>query len=120
MHMEVRCLVWNKGRKKYKLLLECLDRTVHKIEGLVRERRQLMKQWKIAKQSQKKGLNLLQRAKDKLATLHRAERLQKRHKKERVRANSSKDPFKFVLNFEGKIFFSIIAQRLSPYLLKNG
>ncbi|MGH0133166.1 UNVERIFIED_CONTAM: hypothetical protein FKN15_013631, partial [Acipenser sinensis] len=49
-------------------------------------------------QSQKEGLNLLQRViKDKLATLRRAERLRKRYKKkERARANFYKDPFKFV------------------------
>jgi len=74
------------------------SRRQQRIEGLVGERRQLRKQWKRAEQSQKEGLNLLQRAiKDKLATLRRAECLQKRYKKkQRVRANFYKDPFKFV------------------------
>jgi len=56
------------------------------------------KEWKRAEQSQKEGLNLLQRViKDKLATLRRAERLWKRYKKkERERANFYKDPLKFI------------------------
>jgi len=75
-----------------------MSRRQQRIEGLVRERRQLRKQWKRAEQSQKEGLNLLQRAiKDKLATLRRAERLRKCYKKkERARANFYKDPFRFV------------------------
>ncbi|MGH0168978.1 UNVERIFIED_CONTAM: hypothetical protein FKN15_059057 [Acipenser sinensis] len=74
------------------------SRRQQEIERLVRERRQLRKQWRRAEQSQKEGLNLLQRViKDKLATLRRAERLRKRYKKkERARANFYKDPFKFV------------------------
>jgi len=36
-----------------------MPRRQQKIEGLVRERRQLRKQWKRAEQSQKEGLNLL-------------------------------------------------------------
>ncbi|MGH0125539.1 UNVERIFIED_CONTAM: hypothetical protein FKN15_043007 [Acipenser sinensis] len=58
------------------------SRRQQEIERLVRERRQLRKQWRRAEQSQKEGLNLLQRViKDKLATLRRAERLRKRYKK---------------------------------------
>ena len=74
------------------------SRRQQEIERLVRERRQLRNQWRRAEQSQKEGLNLLQRViKDKLATLRRAERLRKRYKKkERARANFYKDPFKFV------------------------
>ncbi|MGH0133044.1 UNVERIFIED_CONTAM: hypothetical protein FKN15_036206 [Acipenser sinensis] len=74
------------------------SRRQQEIERLVRERRQLRKQWRRAEQSQKEGLNLLQRViKDKLATLRRAERLRKRYKKkECARANFYKDPFKFV------------------------
>ncbi|MGH0149601.1 UNVERIFIED_CONTAM: hypothetical protein FKN15_044740 [Acipenser sinensis] len=45
------------------------SRRQQEIERLVRERRQLRKQWRRAEQSQKEGLNLLQRViKDKLAT----------------------------------------------------
>jgi len=55
-----------------------MSRRQQRIEGLVRVRRQLRKQWERAEQSQKEGLNLLEMAiKDKLATLRRAERLQK-------------------------------------------
>jgi len=66
--MEVRGLVWKKGRKKYKLLMSMHQ----KIEGLVKERRQLRKQWKRADQSQKEGLSLLQRA-IKISVRHYAE-----------------------------------------------
>jgi len=47
-----------------------MSRRQQKIEGLVRERRQLRKQWKRAEQCKKERLNLLQMAiKDKLAKL---------------------------------------------------
>jgi len=70
-----------------------MSRRQQKIEGLVRERKQLRKQWKRAEQSQKEALNI----QDKLATLCRAERLRKLYKKkECARANFYKDPFKFI------------------------
>jgi len=49
-------------RKEKVQITPGMSRRQQKIEGLVRERRQLRKQWKRAEQSQKEGLNLLQRA----------------------------------------------------------
>lgn len=74
------------------------SRRQQEIERLVRERRQLRKQWKKASDAKREGLVLLQGdIKCRLATLRRAENLRKlRKKKEHTRAQFYKKPFKFV------------------------
>ena len=74
------------------------SRRQQKIEILVRERRQLRKQWKKASDAEREGLMLLQAdIKYRLATLRRAENLRKlRRKKEHSRTRFYKNPFKFV------------------------
>lgn len=74
------------------------SRRQQEIERLVRERRQLRKQWKKASDAEREGLMLLQGdIKPRLATLRRAENLRKlRKKKEHTRTRFYKNPFKFV------------------------
>lgn len=74
------------------------SRTQQEIKRLIRERRQLRKQWKKASDTEKEGLILLQAdIKSRLSTLRRAENLRKlRKKKEHTRTYFYKDPFKFV------------------------
>lgn len=68
------------------------------IDRLVKERRQLKKQWRKATEEEKEGINLLQvEIQCRLATLRRAENLRKRRRrKEQTRACFFKDPFKYV------------------------
>ena len=80
------------------------SRRQQKIEILVRERRQLRKQWKKASDAEREGLMLLQAdIKYRLATLRRAENLRKlRRKKEHSRTRFYKNPFKFVKDLFAK------------------
>ncbi|KAJ8392682.1 hypothetical protein AAFF_G00073560 [Aldrovandia affinis] len=73
------------------------SRRQQEIERLVRERRQLRKQWKKAFDAEREGLTLLQAdIKWRLATLRRAENLRKVcRKKEHTRTRFYKNPFKF-------------------------
>ncbi len=68
------------------------------IYQLVKERRQLKKQWRKATEEEKEGINVLQEEiQSRLATLRRAENLlKKRRRKEQTRSRFYKDPFKFV------------------------
>ena len=74
------------------------SRRQQEIERLVKERRQLKKQWRKAPEEEKEGINLLQaEIKNRLSTLRRAENLRRRRKrKEHARSSFFKDPFKFV------------------------
>ena len=80
------------------------SRRQQEIEGLVRERRQLKKQWKKASDAEREGLTLLQAdIKCRLATLRRAENLRKlRRKKEHSRTRFYKNPFRFVKDLFAK------------------
>ena len=80
------------------------SRRQQEIEILVRERRQLRKQWKKASDAEREGLMLLQAdIKYRLATLRRAENLRKlRRKKEHSRTRFYKNPFKFVKDLFAK------------------
>ena len=68
------------------------------IDRLVKERRQLKKQWRKATEEEKEGINVLQEEiQSRLATLRRAENLlKKRRRKEQTRSRFYKDPYKFV------------------------
>ena len=68
------------------------------IDRLVKERRQLKKQWRKASEEEKGGINLLQEEiQSRLVTLRRAENLLRKHRrKEQTRSRFYKDPFKFV------------------------
>ncbi|KAK0156142.1 hypothetical protein N1851_000565 [Merluccius polli] len=68
------------------------------IDCLVKERRQLKKQWRKATEEEKEGINLLQgEIQSRLAALRRAENLLRKHRrKEQTRSRFYKDPFKFV------------------------
>ncbi|KAK7912981.1 hypothetical protein WMY93_013192 [Mugilogobius chulae] len=70
------------------------------IDKLVKERRQLRKQWKKANNEERVGLGALQSdIKRRLSTLRRAESLRKQRKrKEHARASFYKNPFKFTKN----------------------
>ncbi|TWW81790.1 hypothetical protein D4764_01G0016050 [Takifugu flavidus] len=73
------------------------SRRQQEIEILVKERRQLRKQWKKASDAEREGLQLLQgESKSRLATLRNAENLRKLRKKEHTRTQFFKNPFKFV------------------------
>ncbi len=80
------------------------SRRQQEIERLVRERRQLRKQWKKASSAERESLMLLQGdIKCRLATLRRAENLRKlRKKKEHTRTRFYKNPFKFVKDLFAK------------------
>lgn len=57
------------------------SRRHQEIERLVKERRQLKKQWRIAPEEEKEGINQLQaEIKNRLSTLRRAENLRRRRK----------------------------------------
>lgn len=74
------------------------SRRQQEMDRLVRERRQLRKQWRKASDIDREGLALLQDdIKCRLAALRRAENLRKhRKRKEHTRTRFYKDPFKFV------------------------
>lgn len=76
------------------------SRRQQEIERLVKEGRQLRRQWKKATDVEKNGLEVLQSdVKQCLAALQRAEYLRKqRKKKERSRTAFYKDPYKFAKN----------------------
>ena len=80
------------------------SRRQQEIDRLVRERRNLRKQWKKASDPEREGLMLLQGdIKLRLATLRRAENLRKlRKKKEHTRTRFYKNPFKFVKDLFAK------------------
>ncbi|KAL6462518.1 hypothetical protein MHYP_G00289400 [Metynnis hypsauchen] len=73
------------------------SRRQQEIERLVKERRQLKKQWKKTNELERGGLEALQcDIKQRLVTLRRAEYLRRqRRKKERARVSFYKNPFKF-------------------------
>ena len=67
------------------------SRRQQEIERLVKERRQLKKQWRKAPEEEKEGINLLQaEIKSRLSTLRRAENLRKRRKRREQTRTSSK------------------------------
>ncbi|KAL1263729.1 hypothetical protein QQF64_006468 [Cirrhinus molitorella] len=74
------------------------SRRQQEIEQLVKERRNLRKQWRKATEVERKGLEALQGdIKQRIAILRRAECLRKQHKKkERARTAFYRDPYKFV------------------------
>ena len=74
------------------------SRRQKEIECLVKERRELRKQWKRALPEERAGIDLLQTdLKRRLGRLRRAENLRTRRKrKERARTSFYKDPFRFV------------------------
>lgn len=79
------------------------SRRQQEIERLVRERRQLRKQWKKAFDAEKEGLMLRQAdIKCRLTTLRRAENLRKLRKKEQSRIRFYKIPFKFAKDLFAK------------------
>ena len=81
------------------------------IDRLIRDRRQLKKQWRKITEEEREGINVLQtEIRGRLATMRRAENLvKKRRKKE----------WTSLLNVVGKIFFSVVAHRLAGYLQRN-
>ena len=91
-------MLWNhRGKKKKKSAIPTKSRRQQEIERLVKERRQLKKQWRKAPEEEKEGINLLQaEIKNRLSTLRRAENLRRRKRKEHARSSYFKDPFKFV------------------------
>ncbi|XDV53670.1 hypothetical protein PO909_022108 [Leuciscus waleckii] len=79
------------------------SRRQQEIERLVKERRNLRKQWRKATEVERKGLEALQGdIKQRIATLRRAECLRKQHKKERTRTAFYRDPYKFVKDLFAK------------------
>ncbi len=80
------------------------SRRQQEIERLVREKRQLRKQWKKASNPMRDGLMLLQGdMKSSLATLRRAENLRKlRKRKEHTRTRFYKNPFKLIKDLFAK------------------
>ena len=85
-------------RKRSEPTIPTKSRRQKEIDRLVRERRQLKKQWRKATEEEKEGINVLQEAiRSRLVTLRRAENLvKKRRRKEQTRSRFYKDPFKFV------------------------
>ncbi|KAJ8414647.1 hypothetical protein AAFF_G00038490 [Aldrovandia affinis] len=99
------------------------SRRQQEIERLVRERRQLRKQWKKASDAEREGLTLLQGdIKCRLAILRRTENLRKpRRKKEHTRTQFYKNPFKFVKDLftkEKNGILKISKQELEEHLEK--
>ncbi|KAL0199484.1 hypothetical protein M9458_008024, partial [Cirrhinus mrigala] len=98
-------LIYNYGVERFGMVekrkktspTQTKSRRQQEIERLVKERRQLKKQWRKAPEEEKEGINLLQaEIKNRLATLRRAENLRRRRKKkEQERSNFFKDPYKF-------------------------
>ena len=74
------------------------SRRQREIEKLVKERRQLRKQWRKASEEEREGINVLQEElRSRLIVLRRAEHLrEKRKKKERARSAFFRNPFNFV------------------------
>ena len=74
------------------------SRRQQEVQRLVKERRDLRKQWKRALAEERVGINLLQTdLKGRLGRLQRAENLRIRRKRnERERTSFYKDPFRFV------------------------
>ena len=75
-----------------------MSRRQREIKRLVKERRELRKQWKKSSVEERVGIDLLQTdLKGRLGSLRRAENLRSRRKrKEKARASFYKDPFRFV------------------------
>jgi len=99
------------------------SRRQQEMERLVRERRQLRKQWKKASDAEREGLMLLQGdIKCWLITLRRVENLRKlRKKKEHTRTRFNKNPFKFVKDLlakEKRGILKIPKQELEEHLEK--
>lgn len=64
---------------------------------MVKERRDLRKEWKKSSPEERAGINLLQKdLKEHLGRLRRTENIRTRRKKESARTSSYKDPFRFV------------------------
>lgn len=80
------------------------SRRQKEIDRLVKERRQLKKQWRKATEEEQEGINLLQEEiKARLVTLRRAENLLRKCRvKEKTRSRFYKDPFKFAKNLFAK------------------
>ena len=94
------------------------------IDRLVKERRQLKKQWRKATEEEKEGINVLQEEiQSRLSTLRRAENLlKKRRRKEQTRSRFYKDPFKFVKSLfikEKSGIFSVSKAALEEHLKKS-
>ncbi|MDG2555567.1 hypothetical protein P7M41_26620, partial [Vibrio parahaemolyticus] len=85
-------------RKRSERVQSGKSRRQREIEKLVKERRQLRKQWKKATEEERERTNILQEElRSRLAVLRRAERLRKkRRKKEHARTGFFRDPFMFV------------------------
>ncbi|XP_049449241.1 uncharacterized protein LOC125899203 [Epinephelus fuscoguttatus] len=85
-------------RKRSERVQSGKSRRQREIEKLVKERRQLRKQWKKATEEEREGIKVLQEElRSRLAVLRRAEHLRKkRRKKEYARTGYFRDPFKFV------------------------
>lgn len=99
------------------------SRKQQEIDRLIRERRDLRKQWKKASDTEREGLMLLQGdIKLWLATLQRAEKLRKlRRKKEHTRTRFYKVPFKFVKDLFAKDKIGVLKtskQELEEHLEK--
>ncbi len=100
------------------------SRRQQEIERLVKERRQLKKQWRKTPEEEEEGINQLQaEIKNRLSTLRRAENLRRRRKmKEQARSNFFKDPYKFAKSLftkdkSGKLKTS--KKDLEAYLKQN-
>ncbi len=85
-------------RKKATPMIPNKSRRQKETDRLVRERKQLKKQWRKATEEEKEGINLLQaEIQSTLAKLRGAENLvKKRRKKELARSSFYRDPSKFV------------------------
>lgn len=94
----MECFGIQEGKSAKKPAIPPVSRRQREIKLLVQERRQLRKRWKKASGVEKQGINALQvDIKNRLASLRRAENLQKRRrKKEQTRTRFYKDPFKFL------------------------
>lgn len=91
------------------------------IDWIVKERRQLKKQWGKAIEEEKECINLLQKEiQGRLAALRRAENLlRKRIRKEQTRSRFYKDPFKYVtslLTKEKSVSLSVSKADLEEHL----
>ncbi|KAJ8409025.1 hypothetical protein AAFF_G00240460 [Aldrovandia affinis] len=86
------------GKKDMTPTIPPKSRRQQEIQRLVKQRRDLRKQWKRASVEKERGIDLLQTdLKGRLGRLRRAENLRTRRKrKERARTTFYKDPFRFV------------------------
>ncbi|KAJ8390061.1 hypothetical protein AAFF_G00110750 [Aldrovandia affinis] len=86
------------GKKDMTPTIPPKSRRQQEIQRLVKQRRDLRKQWKRASVEERAGIDLLQTdLKGRLGRLRRAENLRTRRKrKERARTTFYKDPFRFV------------------------